>query len=152
MNVQYINPVLQSILNVLKTMAQMEPQVGKPSKKENNTSLGVVTGIMEMTTGGKKGSLAISFSEPVALDIAKRMLREEFTEVNEMVADLTGEITNMVTGGAKAIFQEKGINFDMSLPRVLTGENHIIDHVSGGTTIVLPFTADSGQFYVEICF
>jgi len=152
MNVQYINPVLISMLNVLKTMAQMDPKPGKPSIKKDNASPGVVTGMMDMNTDSVKGSIAISFTGPVILDVAQRMMHEEFTEVNEIVADLTGEITNMVTGGAKAIFQEKGINFAMSLPKVLTGENHLIQHAGNGPTVSLPFNSDKGIFYVEICF
>ncbi|MCK5454757.1 MAG: chemotaxis protein CheX, partial [Calditrichia bacterium] len=126
MEAKYINPVLEAMTNVLKTMAKVEPKQGKPALKESNKSHGDVTGIMTMVSDKVKGSLAITFTKPVILDIAKRMLGEDFTEINEMVTDLTGEITNMVTGGAKAIFESQGHDFNMSLPTVISGENHSV--------------------------
>jgi len=107
-----------------------------------------------LTSCGKKanGSLAISFSKPVAIELAHNMLRIETDVVDEMVEDLIGEIANMVAGGAKAIYDEQGIDFELTLPKVLTGENHQIKHSFIGTTILLPFTTNAGEFYVESCF
>ena len=152
MDAKYINPVLEAMTNVLKTMAKVEPKQGKPALKKSNKSHGDVTGIMTMVSDKVKGSLAITFTKPVILDIAKRMLGEDFTEINEMVTDLTGELTNMVTGGAKAIFESQGYDFNMSLPTVISGEGHSVEHKSEGPTIILPFSLDSGEFFIEVCF
>lgn len=152
MEAKFINPVLTSIINVLKTMAKLEPKPGKPTLKTDDKAKGDVTGIMSMVSKDVKGSLAISFTEPVALDIAKRMLNQEFTEINDMVADLTGEIANMVTGGAKALLEKDGYNFDMSLPTIVSGKDHTVTHKSDGPKIILPFTTDAGEFFIEVCF
>ena len=133
-------------------MAKLEPKPGKLALKDTKKAYGDVTGIMTMVSDTIKGSLAITFSEPAILDIAKRMLNQEFSEIDETVTDLTGELTNMITGGAKAIFETQGYDFNMSLPTVISGENHSVEHKSDGPTIVLPFSIDAGDFFIEVCF
>ena len=152
MDANHINPALQSVVNVLTTMAGITPIIGKPSIKTDQKAPGVVTGLIDLVGAETTGSLAISFSKPVALEIANKMLRLETDEVDEMVEDLVGEMANMMAGGAKAIYQEQGYDFELTLPSVLSGENHLVKHSVSGTTILLPFTTDSGEFYVEACF
>ena len=152
MQAKFINPVLTSMVNVLTTMAKLSPTPGKPRLKQDNTALGVVTGLMAMEGSQAKGSLAISFPKKVILDINLRMLHQEKTEVDEMVQDLTGEIANMVIGGAKKILLDQGYDFGLSLPSIVLGNNHLIEHPYRGPKILLPFTCEPGDFYVEICF
>ena len=140
------------MVNVLSTMAQMQPKPGKPSLKQDDKALGVVTGVIAMEGPQAKGSLAISFPKPVILDIHRRMLHEEKTEVDDMVKDLTGELANMVLGGAKRTLEEQGFSFNLTLPTVQAGEGLPVAHPYKGSKILLPFTTDVGEFYVEICF
>jgi chemotaxis protein CheX len=152
MKVEFINPFLSSILNVLKTMAMLEAQPDKPALKTSEESFGDVTGLMGMAGKQTKGTLAITFTEPVILEIAKRMLGEEENKINDTVTDLVGEITNMVTGGAKKILSEKGYRFDMAIPSVIAGKDHVIHHKSKAPIIVVPFHTEAGDFFIEICF
>jgi len=152
MDAKFINPVISSVVNVLSTMAQLEVRPGKPSIKSDDIALGVVTGVISMEGEQAKGSLAISFTKPVILEIVKRMLRMETTEVDEMALDLTGEMANMVMGGAKGILNEAGYDFGLSLPEVLSGEKHIVKHPFDGPKIVLPLQTDVGDMFIEICF
>ena len=152
MKVEFINPFLSAMLNVLKTMAMLEAQPDKPALKTSKVSFGDVTGLMGMAGKQTKGTLAITFTEPVILEIAKRMLGEEETKINDTVTDLVGEITNMVTGGAKKILSEKGYRFDMAIPSVIAGKDHVIHHKSKASIIVVPFHTDVGEFFIEICF
>lgn len=152
MDVNNINPALTSILNVLTTMAGITPTIGKPSIKNDDIALGVVTGLIDLVGKDITGSLAITFSKPVALEIAHNMLRIETDVIDEMIEDLVGEMANMMAGGAKAIYQQQGNDFELTLPTVLAGENHQIVHSFQGTTILVPFTTTTGNFYVEACF
>lgn len=152
MNVEFINPFIEAISNVLATMAMMEAKTEKISVKNDQLPTGEITGVIGMSSPQTRGTLAISFSTAVALDITQRMLGEEISSVDETVIDLVGEITNMTTGAAKAILEGKGYDFDLATPVVITGDNQKIAHTANGPVIVVPFTTDSGQFYVEICF
>lgn len=152
MEARYINPVLKALMDVLTTMAQITPKVGKPENKEDDQAPGVVTGIIDLEGKQTRGSVAVSFSKEVALDLTSRMLRMDLVEVDEQVEDLVGEMANMVAGGAKRIMEEDGFDFNLTLPRVVAGNGHKIEHKVTGPKIILPFTAESGDFYVEICF
>lgn len=152
MRADFINPFLLAMVNVLRTMCDLHPQVGKPILKEDNIARGVVTGFIDLMGEHTAGSMAISFSEPVAIDIVERMLGERPTEVDETVRDLVGEITNIVSGGAKKILSENGFNFYLSQPVTFEGEGHKILHSAYGPKILIPFHVESGDFVVEVCF
>lgn len=152
MKAEFINPFLESIVNVLETMAAVKVTPGKPQRKEGDTASGDVTGIIGMASSDVKGSLAITFSCAAIFDIAERMLGEDVKEINATVTDLVGEITNMVTGGAKRMLAEQGYDFDMAIPAVVSGKDHHISHKFSGPKIMIPFATPAGRFFVEICF
>ncbi|MCW8848212.1 MAG: chemotaxis protein CheX [Sedimenticola sp.] len=152
MKAEFVNPFLNSILDVLSTMAQIQATPGKPYVKSERASMGDVSGLIGLAGNQMKGSLAISFTEPVIFQVAKNMLGEEVNTVDDIVTDLVGEITNIVTGGAKRTLSEMGYDFDLAIPGVIAGKNHIITHMTKGQTIVLPFHTEQGDFFVEICF
>ena len=152
MNVEFINPFLTSLVNVLSMMAQTQLKPEKPRLKKDEIALGDVSGMIGMIGPQTKGSLSISFEESLALDIMERMLGERPATIDEEVTDMVGEITNMVTGGAKNMLGEKGYDFDMATPIVVSGKGHTINHKGDGPKILIPFTSDSGKAHIEICF
>ena len=152
MDVEFINPFLTSILNVLKTMAQLDAKAGTPTLKTSEVACGDVTGLIGMTGEQTKGTLAITFSASTILEITKRMIGEEQDKVNDTVTDMAGEITNMVTGGAKKLLSEKGYRFDMAIPSVVAGKDHVIVHKSKSPVIMVPFSTEAGDFFIEVCF
>ena len=90
-----------------------------------------------MSSPQATGTLALSFSEPVILHIATNMLGEPFTEINDEIADLVGELTNMVTGGAKKLLESKGYDFDMATPTVIRGKAQKITHTPGASAVII---------------
>lgn len=152
MNVNFINPFLQSLLNVISTMASMDLTPGKPQIKVDNLAKGDVSGLIGLVGPQTKGSLSITFEQKLVLQIMQNMLGENPGKINEEVTDLVGEITNMVTGGAKNLLGQKGYEFEMATPMVVSGKGHTISHKANGTKIIMPFTSPYGTAYIEICF
>jgi chemotaxis protein CheX len=152
MNVDFINPFLSSMLNVISTMAQVELTPEKPRRKKDEVSKGDVSGLIGMVSDKAKGSLSITFEGELALEIMQRMLGERPDVINAEVTDMVGEITNMVTGGAKALLEQKGYNFEMATPAVVSGTNHTITHKADGPVILMPFSSEAGKAYIEFCF
>lgn len=152
MNVEFINPFLNSMSNVLATMATLDIHPQNLGLKKDKVPPGDVTGIISMQSSRTKGTLAISFSERVILQIAQRMLGETFTSIDKDIADLVGEITNIVCGGAKQLLEQKGFNFDLARPTVIIGKAQEVCHTVKAPVIVIPFTTEAGEFYVEVCF
>ena len=152
MNVEFINPFLSSMLNVMSTMAQMELKPEKPKLKKNEIAHGDVSGLIGMVSDQAKGSLSITFEGSLALATMKNMVGEAPDEVNDEITDLVGEITNMVTGGAKRMLSEKGIEFDMATPMVVSGANHSIKHKAEGAVVIIPLGSEFGKAYIEFSF
>ena len=151
MDVRFVNPVLDSLVNILSTMAQMEPQLGKPEIKQQSSARGAVSGLIDMVGDKASGSIAITFTTEAALCLAKKMLHSEFSHVDEMVRDLVGEMANMIAGGAKARLQEAGYDFELTIPTIRHGEGHFIEHRVDAPVVLLPFHCDGGAFFVEVC-
>ena len=149
MNVQFINPFIETISNILATMASMTCEHGKPYLKEGEDPLGVVTGLIPMEGDAVNGSLAISFNEDTILKISSSMLGEEVAEFDDTCKDLTGELTNMLSGGARKLLWEGGYSFEMATPRMLTGDAPVIHHVEG-PVVVIPFDTKAGEFFIEV--
>ena len=151
MKVEYINPFLKATQNVIKTMAFTESVGGNPYVKKDFVAVGDVSGVVGIT-GEASGSLSISFTEECICNIVSNMFGEKVEEVNDEVRDAVGEITNMISGGARAELQEAGITMQGAIPTVITGKNHSISHMATGPVIAIPFTTDAGPFVVEFCF
>ncbi|KLU99739.1 chemotaxis protein CheX [Photobacterium aphoticum] len=152
MRAEFVNPFLASLLNVLKTMASMDLAPQKPRLKRDHVARGDVSGLIGMIGPTTKGSMSITFDESLALEIMQRMLGERPNGINEEVTDMVGEITNMVTGGAKRMLADQGHDFDMATPAVVSGRGHTITHKCDGTIIIMPFVSEHGQAFIEICF
>ncbi len=152
MNVEYVNPFLSSLVNVLSTMANTTIVPGQPRIKKDEIARGDVSGLIGMIGPQTKGSFSVSFEESLALEIMFRMLGERPKAINEEVTDMVGEITNMVTGGAKRILGEKGYEFSMATPIVVSGKGHTITHKCDGPKILMPFDSDFGKVHIEVSF
>lgn len=152
MDILIINALLDSLMKIFNTMVGVMPVPGVPVPKQDNVSLGEVSGIMLMEAEKAKGSMAISFSQGAIARVANKMLGDKLQNIDDTARDLTGEMTNMLVGGAKSILAERGYVFDMSIPDVVAGKNHTIEHKYHGQTVILPFSLEQDKFYLEINF
>ena len=150
MDVKFINPFLEGTIEVLTTMAFVNPRPGKPYIKKNNLAKGDVSAIIGLT-GTIRGSLALSFSAGSILKIVSNMLGEEMTSINGDIRDAVGEITNMVSGAARKKIEAMGLSLSASIPTVVSGKEHSITHVLGGPSVVIPFEIEEGPFVVDVC-
>ncbi len=83
------------------------------------------------------------------MGIANNFLPDEQTYIDCMVTDLVGEFTNMVLGDAKRQFEARGLFFDMSLPIIIKGQDHLIAHSARAQVVMVPLESQHGVFCVE---
>jgi len=154
-NVAFVNPFIQSTLNVFKTMVFMEATMEKPYLKTQETPLDHTIDISGSIglAGQTNGVVVIAFSQDIACKISSNMLGEDIKEIDDTVKDTIGEMANMIAGGAKGIMAEKKLNFKIALPSVTVGKNHTISYPKGIPSMVIPFYLESldSRFYVEVC-
>jgi chemotaxis protein CheX len=153
MNVVFINPFVEAVVRVLKTMAFTAPKPGEPFlKKRPELSQGDVTAVLGLT-GAVKGSVAVSFTEAAILQTVTNMFGEQVNEISSEVEDAVGELCNMICGDARRALESQGYHLQAAIPTVISGKGHRISHSVPGPTLVMPFTIDSdATFFVEVCF
>ncbi|MBG0789389.1 MAG: chemotaxis protein CheX [Desulfovibrionaceae bacterium] len=150
-DVDFINPFLYAVVHVLQTMAHVEAKSDQPYLNEERKSTGDVTGIIGIT-GYSKGTMSITLEKDVILKIVNNMLFEDYSEINDDICDAVGELTNMISGQARARLSEQGKNFEASTPTIFSGRGVEIKHVSKAPVLSIPFTTAEGRFVVEVAF
>lgn len=150
-DVNFINPFLHAVLNVLSTMAHVEATPGTPYINKDRKAVGDVTGLIGVS-GHTKGTISLTLSEGAILKIVNNMLFEEYTELNDDIADAVGELTNMIAGQARATLSEQGMSFSASTPSVVSGKGITIRHIDTAPVLSIPFSIEEGSFVVEVAF
>lgn len=146
MEADVINPFIEATVNVLETMAQTEVRIGKPALKVGRQTWGDVTGIIGLAGYQASGNMVLSFDKSSILGIVNKMLSENFKEINDQVVDAVGEITNMISGGAKSKLSETGYFFEMAIPLMLIGKDMEMTQLTKAPIISVPFATDEGSF------
>lgn len=149
MKAEYINPFIDSTLNVLSTMAFTQSTPGSPSLKKNNLTQGEVTGLIGMAGAEMNGNMILSFEKSAILSIVSKMVMEEYTVINDDVTDAVGELTNMISGGAKKLLSEQGLSFNMATPIMIVGQGVELRQLSDHPVISIDFSTEAGKFWVE---
>ena len=108
-----------------------------------------ITGILGFS-GGRKGSVLITFTEVIALKIVGGMLGVTLSKIDAEVRDGVGEIVNMIAGGAKTILQRKGVFFDLSIPNTIIGQNHQITAPASAVRTRIDFESSAGDSFMEV--
>lgn len=152
MDVILIHSLLESLFTIFSTMMKVTIHPGVPETKQDNASRGVVSGLIGMRATGVSGSIALSLTLPTIREISRLLLGHEITAADKEAADLAGELTNMLVGGAKRILSERGHDFDMQTPQLLQGDGHEIVHHYAGQTVLLPVQINNEEFYIELNF
>lgn len=152
MDVIVIHALLESLFTIFSTMVRLNISPGVPVPKQDNAARGAVSGLIGMKAKGVSGSVALSLTLPTIREISRSMLGDEITSADNEAADLAGELTNMLVGCAKRILSERGHDFDMQTPQLLSGEGHEIVHHYAGQTVLLPVNIGQDEFYIELNF
>lgn len=151
LDVAFINPFLNAVIEVLRTMATTEVEPGKPYLKDGDKARGDLTGLIAVT-GYSKGSFALTFLEPCARAIISAMLGgEELAPYGNDVRDGVGELTNMIAGLARRDLAHIGMKFHASVPEVIMGPEHTVAHLAKAPVLCIPFTCPHGDIVVEVC-
>ena len=151
MDVEIAKPFINATISVLSTMANVKPVVGAPFVKKDGVAQGDVSAVIGFT-GDKSGSISVSFTKKAAVAVVKNMLGEDIQDIVQDVKDAVGEITNMISGQARAQLADRGLKLAGSTPTVIMGDNHTISHVTKGPIMAIPFDTEHGSFTVEFCF
>ena len=150
MDVKYVNPFINAIVNTMETMMDVSPNRGTPYLKGEHSTQGDISSVIGFAGKHVSGSVALSFPLPVALKIYSLMMGETVYRITNDVQDVVGEIANIVAGAAKAEMSEQGLSFDLSIPTVVVGKGHRIGCKIDVPIMVIPMEIGKHRFVMEI--
>lgn len=157
---EFSKPFIEAAKNVYETMVFSKLDPEKPAIKKDATSRGDVSAVIGINgvinkNGGNqrfKGMLVLSWSYETYFKVATSMLMEEFHSYSEEIADVGGEICNMIMGNAKRVLSENGYAIEMAIPSMIEGKDHTIKYPQGTTVVMIPMKSAHGVMYMELCF
>lgn len=149
---KFISPFLHGVKKVCNDMAGVDPLAQEPKPIRTKFPVGDAANVMPMKTPEMSGQLCLSYTKGGLLELAQRLLGEELTEIDDVALDVGGEITNMVTGVAKAQLESIGYDFDMSRPEPFFGQSLTELELLGNPRIVVPYELSSGKIFVDLGF
>lgn len=141
-NVEHINPFVVASTKILKEMCFVDAKLGKPFIKEPNFLQNAIL-ILIGFTGEMKGQVIISFEQPVACDIASKMIMSPITVMDDFAISAISELGNMIMGNAATIFSTKGIEIDITPPAIGTGSIKFTN--SFAQNIAVPLVYDDNK-------
>jgi chemotaxis protein CheX len=147
MDASSINAFVKAVENVFSMMLQTSVTVHEPVLKATHEPKYDVSGIIGIS-GDMFGVIVLSFPVEVAERVASMFTGMTLKVDDEDFTDAVGELVNMVSGNAKASFEDK--RCQISCPTVVVGKGHTVFRQRNIPSIELPCSCDCGDFIVEI--
>jgi chemotaxis protein CheX len=148
MEVQYINPFLDSAKLVLEQIIQVSPDRGALEIREVSfvdKSIWIKIGV----TGEAKGHVLFGFHEDVALKLVSAMMGGfTVTQMDEMSKSAISELGNMISGNASTILYNQGVMIDITPPQVISNPNQF--SFSGKALTVPLELGEIGQIDIQV--
>ncbi|MCM2278949.1 MAG: chemotaxis protein CheX [Oligoflexia bacterium] len=150
LNDALVKTVIKCVQTSFFTLFGVQANAGTPSNRGDYASKADISGIMGMVQAQIEGNLVVSFQKAAIFTLLEKTYGKKFTELNESVRQGVGELTNIVYSRVKKELNDKGHQFVMSIPTVIIGSGHAVYSLHEGPTLVVPFSIEQGEFYVEI--
>ncbi|MCC6284955.1 MAG: chemotaxis protein CheX [Phycisphaerales bacterium] len=147
MDPAFIVPFITSIQNVFSTMLQLPVEIGEPAVKVDRQPTFDVSGIIGMS-GDVTGTIILSFPRATAERVVQLFAGMSMSADSADFADAIGELVNMVSGNAKALFPTKAVS--ISCPSVVVGTGHTVAIPSDTPVVCVPCSTDCGNVMIEV--
>jgi chemotaxis protein CheX len=147
---RYIKPFVDVCFNVFKDFIGYTITPGRAFFIDKNMAHDWdISGIIGLT-GEARGAVVVSMQTALALKITGSLTGAEHTTLDDETVDAIGEIVNIIAGNAKRELEES-FRLIISLPTIVTGENHLIKWpVSQVRIISIPFSVEDDTFYLSV--
>lgn len=145
---ELITPFVVAVRDTFETMLGMKVHRKNLYIKKGSRMYGEISGIIGLS-GRTTGTCAISLPEMVAVAAIQRLLSAA-SDASLSRADLhdgVGELINMIVGRAKALLSTTQYKFDISLPTIVSGEEHEFYQKKTALCVVILFETETGGLF-----
>ena len=151
MNVQLINPFIESFKYVMGHIGFSETKIGQLSvkpKQLNCSGVMLIVGVV----GDVKGNIVYVIDRENAKKIASAMMMGmPVEELDDMSKSSLSELSNMLSANAATGFSKSGLLIDISTPTFLEGED-IAFTMSSDKVLCVELLADGMSVEVNLAF
>lgn len=152
MKVEYINPFIESSINVINQTTGINPSLGKVHIKKNSYKGDNVVVLIGLT-GEIQGNVIITLHKNLACKIASAMMcGMPVSELDEIARSAISELCNMILGNTANIFYSNNINIDITPPTLLTGDNMEFSQNKALTVCVPLHFEDGHEINIDISY
>lgn len=152
LDVEFINPFLSSVQATIKEMGMLSNVTpGKAEIFTNGITLKTdISSFLSVVSPHFNGTLILAFPKATYLHLASNTLGETFTEINDANKDFAGELSNIIFGKTKKLWNDKGFSVEKAIPHVQAGIPFATPVGHNLPSIVIPFESDAGSFYAVV--
>jgi chemotaxis protein CheX len=141
--------VISAAKEVFETMVMMDLEDHYPLREPVTKLNCSITGMVGLA-GIYSGILSIHCPQSLALKITSNMLGMDVDEVGEDVSDALGEIANMLGGHVKQVLSKGGLDLNLSIPTVISGECYTVNCMADKDCVIIPFSWNGEGFLVGL--
>jgi chemotaxis protein CheX len=141
--------IIGAVKDVFSSMVMMDMKDQYPLNKPVTTLHCSITGMVGLA-GVYTGILSIHCPQSLALRITSNMLGMEVNEAGDDVCDALGEIANMLGGHVKQVLSKGGLDLNLSIPTVISGEHYTVTCMSDKDCVIIPFLWQDETFLVGL--
>lgn len=141
--------VVHATKEVFSTMVMMDVEDSLPLTEPLTHFHCSVTSMVGLA-GTYTGVLSVHCPISLAVTITSNMLGMEVDGFCEDVSDAMGEIANMLGGYVKQVLSKGGLDINLSIPTVISGEEYTIMAASEQDAVVIPFAYGDERFLVSL--
>jgi chemotaxis protein CheX len=147
-NEELMGPFIKSAQRTFSSMLGLDVQAENISVRENDDdSHASISGIVGLS-GDIQGVVVLEYPLATSLTMVSKFIGEEFTEIDDDVADAIGEITNIIAGYAKK--DMFGLNVSIGLPTVVEGSDYAVHLAKGTPVLCAAMTSAAGDFIIAV--
>ena len=121
-----VKSVVEATSDIFTKMGSMTVSSGNPTQEKTDAKLFDFTGIIGLS-GSYAGSVYAHFQRSTAALVASKMLGMTIEENSEDVKEMVGELTNMIAVGMRNLLARHNLNFQISIPTVVSGKEHDLE-------------------------
>lgn len=149
MDVRYINPFIQGLLDVVAMLGMtsiVRTGLGKKTYLQTENEVNIIIGL----TGEVKGNIVFSMPEATAHNIASAMMAGVPVEKLDLISkSALCELANMIAGNSAAKLEGLGVEFNVTPPTLITGKN-LLALISQVETLVINFAGNEGPLEMNV--
>lgn len=145
----WMTPFVKAAAHVIPTMLGSTCVPGTADSVATGHRMFDLTSVIGMS-GVVSGSLAFSVPEKGAITILEKMTGVVATEVDELVRDVVGEMSNMIAGAGKVDLEQ--FQMKLGLPQVILGHDYAVYAPRWSIHQWVPLTTDFGPCSLTLGF